>query len=180
MGNGIFYLLHYQYKTVKKIANHEGISLYEVGSILTLHAGLYTVGSLYSPISAYANARMLYLPKDTIYLHSDTWLSPKIKKRFAENKLGYMAWNGDKDYAIWSKEKDAAILLNWCTLKTREIKGKQCYVAECRYSWQGIVSKTQFRMGFMTITVHEQLFYELEKRNILHPYTLVCYYEKDR
>lgn len=78
--------------SLHQIANHEGISLYEVGSILTLHAGLYTVGGLYFPISAYANARMLYLPKDTLYQHSDTWLSPKIRQRFAEHRLA--AWPG--------------------------------------------------------------------------------------
>ena len=175
--NGIFYLYSYQYKTVNKINKNVPISLYEKASILTLHAGLYTVGSLYCADAGYANFRML-TKQDTLLIHNNKWLSPKIRQRFKDNELGKMAWNGNKDYAINSKEKNAAILLNYCYLKTRIINGKICYVAECPYTWKQ-PSKTEFNLGFVKIIVFEQLFYELEKEGILHPYTLVCYYEKE-
>ena len=175
-GNAIYFLACHQYKTVEKIEQGKGTNLYEKASILTLHAGICTVGSLYCPDAGWANLKMLTSRKDTIYLHSKNWLSPEIRQRFKENKLGRMAWNGNKDYAISSEEKDAAILLNYCYLKRREINGKLCYAAECHYTWER-PSRTQFNLGFMTITVYEQLFYELEKCGILHPYTLVCYYE---
>lgn len=176
MANVCFYLIYYQYKTVEKINKNIPISLYEKVSILTLHAGIYTVGSIYCPDAGYANFRML-TKQDTVYIHNKKWLSPKIRQRFKENNLGKMAWNGNKDYAFNSKEKDAAILLNYCYLKVKNINGKPCYVAECPYTWKQ-PSKTQFNLGFIKITVFEQLFYELEKEGILHPYTLVCYYEK--
>ncbi len=177
VANSIFYLGYYQYRTVEKIKNGESTNLYEKFSILTLHAGIWTVGSLYCPMAGYANLRMLVCPKDTVTIHSNKWLSPKIKQRFKENKLGKMAWNGNKDYSIFSKERDASILLNYCYLKYKKIDGKLCYVAECPYTWKQ-PSETKFNLGVMTVTVYEQLFYELEKCGILHPYTLVCYYEK--
>lgn len=175
--NGIFYLTNYQYKTVEKINKNVPINLYEKVSILTLHTGLYTIGSLYCADAGYANFKML-TKQDTVFIHNNKWLSPKIKQRFKNNNLGRMAWNGNKDYAFNSKEKNAAILLNYCYLKTRIINDKPCYVAECHYTWKQ-PSKTVFNLGFIKITVFEQLFYELEKEDILHPYILVCYYEKE-
>lgn len=176
--NAVFYLVNGQYKTVAKIDRGKGVSLYEVASIMSLHAGICTVGSVYCPDAAYANFRMLTTREDTIYMHSDKWLTPKVMERFRANKLGYMAWNGDADYAYNSKEKNAAILLNFCYLNTKRIKGKECYTAACKYSWVA-PSKTTFNLGFIKIVVFEQLFYELQKRGILHPYKLVCYYEQE-
>ncbi len=175
--NGVFFLFSYQYKTVEKIDRGGDTNLYEKFSILTLHAGLYTVGSLYCPDAAYAHLKMLTSRQDTVYLHSDRWLTPRVKARFAANRLGRITWNGNVAYAIDSKEKNAAILLNPCYLSTEVINGKPCYTATCPYTWRQ-QSETKFDLGFMTITVFEQLFYELEKCGILHPYTLVCYTEK--
>ena len=45
--------------------------------------------------------------KDTIYLHSDSWITPKIKKRFKNGQFGKMAWNGNADYAFRSPEIQA-------------------------------------------------------------------------
>lgn len=173
--NAIFYLTIYQYKTAAKIDKGQSINWYEKFSIMSLHAGICTVGSLYCRDAAYANFRMLTTREDTIYMHNDKWLSPKIKARFSKHRLGKMAWNGDVDYAFNSKEKNAAILLNYCYLDIRNIKGKDCYTASCEYTWKQ-PSKTTFNLGPIKITVFEQLFYELEKCGILHPYTLVCYY----
>lgn len=176
--NGIFYLCYYQYKTVAKIQESKRINLYEKCSIMTLYGGICSMGTIYSPLAGYANFRMFANTKDTIYIHSNKWMSPQIKKRFKENKLGKMAWNGNKDYSFFSEEKDAAILLNYCYLKIGEIKGKTCYIAECHYTWEQ-PSKTIFDLGIFKITVYEQLFYELEKSKMLHPYTLICYFEKE-
>ena len=89
-----------------------------------------------------------------------------------------MAWNGDDDYAFSSPEKDGAILLNWCMLSEQEINGKQCYVAECDYTWK-VPSRTTFKItDKFSIILYEQLFYELEKIGILHSFKLICYYEK--
>ncbi len=160
-----------------KIDRDERINLYEKMSILSLHVEICAVGCFYCPDAAYANFRMLTTKEDTIYKHSDEWLTPKVKERFRTGKLGKMAWNGNVDYAFNSKEKDAAILLNYCYLNIENIKGKDCYTATCEYTWRQ-PSKTTFNLGFVKITVFEQLFYELEKCGILHPYTLVCYYER--
>lgn len=89
-----------------------------------------------------------------------------------------MAWNGDNDYAFSSPEKGGTILLNWCMLSEQEINGKLCYVAECDYTWKQ-PSRTTFKItDKFLIVLYEQLFYELEKIGILHPFKLVCYYEK--
>lgn len=175
--NAVYYLASYQYKTVAKIERGERINAYEKFSILSLHLGICSVGSLYCPDAAYANFRMLTTNKDTIYMHSDKWLTPKIKERFRTNKLGKMAWDGNVDYAASSKEKNAAILLNYCYLNVEKIDGKNCYTAACPYTWRQ-PSRTTFNLGFVKIVIFEQLFYELEKSGILHPYTLVCYYEQ--
>ena len=177
VANGLFYLFYYQYNTVEKINKNIPVNIYEKVSILTLHTGLYTIGSLYCPNAGYANFKML-TKQDTVYIHNDKWLSPKIRHRFKDKRLGRMAWNGNKDYTFNSKEKNAAILLNYCYLKIKNINGKECYVAECPYTWKQ-PSKTESNLGFIKITVFEQLFYELEKEGILHPYTLICYYEKE-
>ena len=98
-----------QTKCVNKIADNQELSLYEKGSILTLHLGICTIGSFYCSEAAYANFQMLITEQDTVYLHSNKWITPKIKKRFENNQLGKMAWNGDNDYALNSPEKDGAI-----------------------------------------------------------------------
>ena len=63
-------------------------------------------------------------------------------------------------------------------LSEQEINGKQCYVAECDYIWK-VSSKTTFKItDNFSIVLYEQLFYELEKIDVLHPFKLICYYEK--
>ena len=167
-----------QTRCVKKIAMGEETSLYDKASILSLHLGICTVGYLYCYDAARANFKMLVTDKDTIYMRSDKWLTSKIKARFQKHRLGRMAWNGNVDYAFSSPEKDGAILLNWCMLDVREINGKQCYVAECDYTWKQ-PSKTTFKItDKLAIVVYEQLFYELEKKGILRPFKLICYCEK--
>jgi len=177
--NGIYWLVSdRQELCLKKINNGNPISLYEKISILNLHAGICTIGCFYCSDAAYANFQMLITNKNVIYLHSNKWLTPKIRARFKNKQFGRMAWNGDIDYALNSKEKDGAVLLNWCMLSEEHINGKQCYVAKCCYTWK-VPSNTQFKItNFLTIRIHEELFYELEKLGILHPYKLICYYEK--
>ena len=106
------------------------------------------------------------------------WITPKIKTRFENNQLGKITCNDNNDYAFNSPEKDGAILLNWCILIERVIDGKQCYVAECNYSWK-CPSKTTFKITeWLSVVLYEQLFYELEKEGLLHPFKLLCYCEK--
>jgi hypothetical protein len=167
-----------QDRCVEKIALEKNISFYEKFSILTLHLGICSVGTLYCPEAASMNFKMLTTKEDTVYLYSNKWLTPKIKKRFENNQLGKMAWNGDIDYAWSSPEKNGAVLLNWCTLKEQKINNQQCYVAECDYTWK-VPSKTTFKItDKFSIVIYEQLFYELEKIGWLHPFKLVCYYNK--
>ena len=175
--NTVYYLSVGQYTTINKINKNKEINLYEKLSILSLHSEIYTLGYLYNSDAAWANFKMLTTKEDTVYLHSNKWLSPKIINRFANNNLGKMAWNGNVDYAITSPEKNAAILLNYCNLDIQNINGKECYTATCKYTWKQ-TSKTVFDLKFCKVTIFEQLFFELEKQNILHPYTLICYYEK--
>ena len=177
--NGCYWIFSdIQIQCIKKIEDNQPISVYEKASILTLHAGIFTVGAFYCKEAAYANFKMLITDKDTVYMHSDNWITPKIKTRFKNKELGRMTWNGDTDYAFSSPEKDGAILLNWCELKEQTIDGKPCYVAECDYTWK-VPSKTTFKVtDLFSIVLYEQLFYELEKIGILHPFKLICYYEK--
>lgn len=168
-----------QTRCVEKIAQGQETSLYEKASILSLHMGICTAGYLYCPDAAWANMQMLLTRKDTIYLHSDSWLSPQIRQRFRQGRLGRMAWNGNTDYALSSPEKDTAILLNWCTLDIRSIDGRQSYVAQCDYTWRQ-PSRTTFSIApGLSITVYEQLFFELEKAGILKRFLLVCHWEKE-
>lgn len=179
IGNGCYWLFSdIQTKCVAKIANGRETPLYEKASILSLHIGICNVGALYCPEAAWANFKMLVTDKDTVYLHSDKWITPKIKSRFENGQLGRMAWNGDTDYAFRSPEKNGTILLNWCMLSEQLIDGKPCYVAECDYTWK-IPSKTTFKLtDDISVVLYEQLFYELEKTGLLHPFKLICYYEK--
>lgn len=175
--NAFYYFLHHQYKTADKIHKGESINLYEKASILTLHTAVYTLGYLYCPDAAYGVFKM-YTKNDTVYRHSDRWLSPKVMDRFNKNIEGKMAWNGDIAYKWNSPERHAAITLNYCYLKKRKINGKMCYTAECPYTFK-VPSKTTIDLGFFSIVIFEELFYELEKIGILHPFTMVCYYEID-
>lgn len=179
IGNGCYWIFSdIQTKCAKDITNGKPLSCYDKASILTLHIGICTIGSLYCKDAAWANLQMLVTKKDTIYLHSDSWITPKIKKRFENGQYGKMAWNGNADYAFRSPEKDGAILLNWCILKEQIINDKPCYVAECDYTWK-VPSKTTFKITKnFSIVFYEQLFYELEKIGLLHPFKLICYYEQ--
>lgn len=167
-----------QTRCVEKIAEGHPTSLYDKASILTLHMGICSVGALYCSEAAWANLKMLTTREDSVFLHSDCWLTPKVQARFANHQLGRMAWNGDMDYALSSPEKDGAILLNWCTLSEQVIDGQSCYVAVCDYTWK-VPSRTTFKLSQnISVVVYEQLFYELEKSGLLHPFKLVCYFEK--
>lgn len=179
VGNGCYWVFSdIQTRCADKIAEGRETSLYDKASILSLHLGICTVGALYCPETAYANFMMLITRKDTLYMHSDRWITPKVRARLEKEQWGRMVWNGDVDYAFSSPEKDGAILLNWCMLGEREIEGKPCYVAECDYTWKE-PSKTTFKITEnIAIVIYEQLFYELEKIGLLHPFKLVCYYEK--
>ena len=179
VGNSCYWIFSdIQEKCVKKIHNNESISLYEKASILGLHMGICTVGSLYCSEAALCNLKMLTSKKDTIYLHSNKWLTPKIKNRFKNGMLGKMSWNGDVDYSFNSPEKNGAILLNWCTLSEEIVDNQLCYTAICDYTWKQ-PSKTTFKItNNFSITIYEELFYELEKIGLLHPFKLICYYEK--
>lgn len=179
IGNGVYWIFSdIQTKCVENIANNQEILCYEKASILTLHLGICTLGSIYCKDAAWANFKMLTTNQDTVYMHSDSWITPKIKARFENGKLGKMVWNGNIDYAFSSPEKNGAVLLNWCLLSEQVINGKLCYVAECDYTWK-VPSKTTFRISKnLSIVIYEQLFYELEKIDLLHPFKLICYYEK--
>lgn len=179
IGNGCYWVFSdIQTQCAEKIIEGHKTSLYDKASILSLHLGICTVGALYCQEAAYANFMMLITRKDTVYLHSDKWITPKVKARLENQQWGKMAWNGDVDYAFRSSEKDGAILLNWCTLGEQTIEGKPCYTATCDYTWK-VPSKTTFKLtDKISIVLYEQLFYELEKAGILHPYKLICYYEK--
>lgn len=145
VGNGCYWLFSdVQTRCVEKISAGEETSHYDKASILTLHMGICTVGALYCSEAAWANLKMLTTRADTVYLHSDRWLTPKVKARFACHQLGRMAWNGDMDYALDSPEKDGAVLLNWCTLSEQVIDGP-CYVAACDYTWK-VPSRTTFKL----------------------------------
>lgn len=179
VGNGCYWVFSdIQTRCAEKITEGHETSLYEKASILSLHLGICTVGALYCPDAAYANFMMLITRKDTVYLHSDKWITPKVKARLENQQWGKMAWNGDIDYAFRSPERDGAVLLNWCTLGEQVIDGKPCYTATCDYTWK-VPSKTTFKLtDNISIVLYEQLFYELEKTGLLHPFKLICYYEK--
>ena len=179
IGNGCYWVFSdIQTQCAEKIIEGRETSLYDKASILSLHLGICTVGSLYCPDAAYANFMMLITRKDTVYLHSDKWITPKVKACLENQQWGKMVWNGDIDYAFRSPERDGAVLLNWCTLGEQSIDGKPCYTAACDYTWK-VPSKSTFKLtDNISIVLYEQLFYELEKVGILHPYKLVCYDEK--
>lgn len=179
VGNACYWVFSdIQTRCSEKIAEGKSTSIYEKASILSLHLGICTVGAFYCPDAAYANFKMLVTSKDTVYLHSDKWITPKVKARLDNQPWGRMAWNGNIDYAFRSPEKAGAILLNWCILGEQVIDGKLCYTAECDYTWK-VPSRTTFKLtDNISIVLYEQLFFELEKSGILHPFKLICYDEK--
>lgn len=68
----------------------------------------------------------------------------------------------------------------WVSIKLGEevINQKPCYTATCDYTWI-CPGRTTFKItDNFSVVMYEELFYELEKTGILHPYKLVCYYEK--
>lgn len=181
--NGIYYVFSGQFKTMDKINKSAPISFYEKCSIYTMHMAIYTFGWVYSPEAALCNFRMCVPYKsDTIRYETDCWLTPKVIKRISNNQFGKMTWSGNPhdghigDYDIRSPEHRAAILLNWCMIS--EIA--DYYTATCDYTYK-VPSPTQFRLTKnVKVVINEDLFYELEKCNWLHPYVLVCYCSKDK
>ena len=92
VGNGCYWVFSdVQTRCAEKIDEGCETSLYDKASILSLHLGICTVGALYCPEAAYANFMMLITRKDTLYMHSDNWITPKVRARLEKEQWGRMA-----------------------------------------------------------------------------------------
>ena len=177
--NGCYYVFHGQNLSAEKLRQGKELSLYEVGSIYTMHLAMCAVGWLYSPEATSEIIRMSFKKNrdKVIKKESDFFLKfPIIRDRYkSQYSRKRIAFNGDKTYSLRDGDHRLALAVNpgylWRDNEYVYLEVPAHYPV-CYDTHIGITDKCR-------ITIHESLFSYLEKKGLLHPYTMI-YYTKIR
>lgn len=182
--NGCYFVFCHQDKSMDKILAGKGLNLYECCSVYTMHMATWMFGWPVSPAAA-KECFMLHFPhKDTVRLGRPSKFSSSEKICKAVERLQGMpvgtsvtvAWHGDTDYALRSKERYAAIALNACkVIKVKDAVGEDGFrsVAITSPMIYPEYSRTKFDLGKITIVIHEGLFRYLQDRGWLSKFIAV-------
>ena len=165
LGNLVYYVFIGQNKSEYKLKNKQELNFYECLSIYQMHIAVWSLGWPLSPVAA-KECFLLHFPikKDTI-LFKNKLDSPKLQNAIKESKTK-LSWNGNKDYALNSKEHNVAIAINPCTIS----KTDKCIEVTSLMQYPKW-SNTNFNLGYFTIHVQEGLFRYLQDKHWLSCYT---------
>ena len=182
--NGCYYVFHGQFKSVEKLNAGKELNLYECCSIYTMHMAVWMFGWPVSPVAAHECLTLHYtFNKDTVvdwnFNRRLQVLSPKVIhniKSLTDKPVGdirYIVWYGDKDYALSSKEHEAAIAINPCTVTKAALMddGTPLYLIHSSMQYPK-ESRTSFNLGKFTLVLNEGLFRHLQDRGWLGYYTV--------
>ncbi len=173
--NGCYYVFWGQKASAQKIREGKELTLYEIGSIYTMHMAICTVGWIYSPEATKEIIGMSFKKNrdEVIRKESDFFLKYPIiqdqyQSQYARRKI---AFNGDKSYSLLDSDHRLALAVNpgylWRDKDYVYLEAPVHYPV-CYNTHIGITKS--FR-----ITINECLFSYLEQKGILHPYTIVYY-----
>lgn len=144
-GNGCYYVFYGQHLSADKLRRGEELNKYEIGSIYSMHLGICAIGWIYSPEAT----------KEIIGM--------SFKKN--RDKVG------DKSYSFLDSDHRLALAVNpgylWRDRDYVYLEVPVHYPV-CYNTHIGVTKNYH-------VTVHECLFSYLEKKRILHPYTVIYY-----
>lgn len=185
--NGCYYVFCGQEKSMKKLQQGKELNLYECCSIYSMHTAIWMFGWTFAPEAA-KECFFLHLP----YTQGDTLdfnpnkITNSEKINTAINSLEskpigssvYVAWDGNKDYALASIEHRAAIAINPCKV-TKTDTPKWAIEHSPNVNFIEITSpmiypkysRTIFDLGKFKIIIHEGLFRYLQDKGWLTKYT---------
>lgn len=182
--NGCIYVFCCQDTSMEKVRQGKALNVYECCSVYTMHMALWLFGWPLSPEAAW-ECFLLHFPheEDEVveFRARRKFCTPKLKRAInslADKPYGSsvtVAWNGDRDYALNSPERRAAIAVNACMVtKCRpadEVAAQGHYEASitCPMLYPEY-SRTHFNLGKVSIMVHEGLFRHLQDRGWLSRY----------
>ena len=175
LGNGSYYLFHGQFRSADKLRQGKELNLYEIGSVYTMHLAICTVGWIYSPEATKEIIGMSFKRNrdKVIKKESDFFLKyPVIRNQYQSQYCRRrIAFNGDKSYSFLDKEHRLALAVNpgylWRDNEYVYLEAPIHYPV-CYNTHIGITKR-------LRITLNECLFSYLEKKEILHPYTVIYY-----
>lgn len=179
IGNGCYYVFHGQFRSAEKIRLGRDLSLYEVGSIYTMHLAICTVGWLYSPeatkevlgMSFHANRGRIIEKESDFFLKCPS-VAAKVRSLGSPSLKQKIAFDGDVSYMYNSPDRRLALAVNpgyiWKDCERVYLQADahypKCYNTHIGLPWGG------------QVTVNECLFSYLEDKGILHPYSVVYSY----
>jgi hypothetical protein len=174
-GNGCYYVFHGQFRSTDKLRQGKELNAYEIGSIYTMHLAICTVGWIYSPEATKEIIGMTFKRNrnKVISKESDFFLKYPIIRDHYQNQYSRkrIAFNGDKSYSFLDKDHRLALAVNpgylWRDSKYVYLEAPVHYPV-CYNTHIGITKR-------FCITINECLFSYLEKKEMLHPYTLIYY-----
>jgi len=173
--NGCYYVFWGQKTSVQKIREGKELNLYEIGSIYTMHMAICIVGWIFSPEAtteiigmSFKKNRDKVIRKESDFFLKYPIIQDQYQNQYSRKKI---AFNGNKSYSLLDSDHRLALAVNpgylWrdngCVYLEAPIHYPVCYNTHI-----GITKS--FR-----ITINECLFSYLERKGILHPYTIVYY-----
>ena len=176
IGNGCYYVFHGQFRSAEKIRQGKALSVYEIGSIYSMHLAVCTAGWFFSPEAtkevigmSFKRNRGRVLEKDSDFFLRFSSAAEKVYGCQDQNKKRAIAFNGDVSYMYGSPDRRLALAVNpgilWCDNERVYLQVEahypKCYNTHIGLPWGG------------RITINECLFSYLEDKEILHPYTLI-------
>ena len=178
--NGCIYVFALQDRTMSKIQNGEGVSLYEKCSIYTMHMAVYMFGWPLSPEAAGEIYRMSFSKNrdQTIYAEDDFFMdSPAVHKALQgleEGQRKKIVFKAETAYNTASPDHRVALGVNPGFLYKKDGK---VYLES--YSHYPYYSATPITLFGYKIIIHEGLFHYLEKIHWMHPYTMIWWCEAE-
>lgn len=100
--------------------------------------------------------------------------SPSILKAIKFNPTGYVAWN--KWTTVFSKDFRYSVAFDPCTIRTERKEGYRAVTLTTEFSYRKdyvTIHAHGFMRGWFMFRIDEGLFWYLQERGWLHPYTAI-------
>ena len=173
--NGCYYVVHGQHVSADKLRRGEELNKYEVGSIYTMHLAICAVGWIYSPEAtkeiigmSFKKNRDTIVKKESAFFLKFPVIQEHYQSRYSRKRI---AFDGNKSYSFLDNDHRLALAVNpgylWRDSEYVYLEAPVHYPV-CYNTHIGVTKKCH-------VTINECLFSYLEKKEILHPYTVIYY-----
>ena len=119
----------------------------------------------------------LFFPVDGTqrFFHDNSILkSPSINRAIQSNEKGYIAWN--KWNYVFNRDFRYSLAFDPCTVRTIKKEGHKVVILTTDFHYREnyvTIHANTFLRGYFAFRVDEGLFFYLQKKGWLHPYTAV-------